>query len=493
MPDPVWYRSLYWRIAIGFVAVLAVLLAAQALVFLWITGRTAGVWPGRSPAEYAQLIAADVSMVMAEQPTLDLDTYLNQRYTSPYRSFAVVMRDRKVIYGRQVPPSPMIGRAALAQLLGPGFGRGGRAGGRGVSDGPSRGAAAFVFAPVRIADETVAMVAVSDGPPPLSATLSQFGPTLAIEALAVLLVGAAVVALLVFRPARRRLAELQSAAQAIGSGRADVRAPEEGGDEVAQLARAFNEMAGRLEARAQALADADRTRRQLLADISHELATPLAAIRGYVETLGMAEVTLDAATRQRYLSIVSEEAERLEQMIGDLLDLAKLEGSSRTLHPEPVLVSQLFSRVADRHAPVLLERNITLHVELADPALMVECEAPRLEQALQNLASNAVRHTPAGGHLRMCGRADDDAVVLVVEDSGPGIPEEHLGRVFDRFYKVDVSRTGTSLPSGTGLGLSIVQAIVLQHHGTVRVSNAPGAGARLEIRLPLVHPPSADL
>jgi len=104
-----------------------------------------------------------------------------------------------------------------------------------------------------------------------------------------------------------------------------------------------------------------------------------------------------------------------------------------------------------------------------------------------------VRHTPEGGRLRLCGRADDDAVVLVVEDSGPGIPQEHLGRVFDRFYKVDVSRTGTTLPSGTGLGLSIVQAIVMQHHGTVRVSNTPGAGARFEIRLPAVHLPSVEL
>jgi len=170
MPDPVWYRSLYWRIAIGFVAVLAVLLAAQAVVFLWITGRTAGVWPGRSPAEYAQLIAADVATVIAEQPALDLDTYLNQRYTSPYRSYAVVTRDRTIIYGRQVPPSPMIGRAALTQLLGPGAvpdggdrgrGRGGRPGfgGRGVPDGPGRGGGSFVFAPVRVPGGHVAIVA----------------------------------------------------------------------------------------------------------------------------------------------------------------------------------------------------------------------------------------------------------------------------------------------------------------------------------------------
>jgi signal transduction histidine kinase len=348
----------------------------------------------------------------------------------------------------------------------------------------------FAFAPVRFADATVAMVAVSQEAPPLSVTLSLFGPTIAVEALVVLLFGASAAALLVFRPARRRLAALQSAVQAIGSGRSDVRAPEGGGDEVAQLAVSFNEMAARLEARARALADADRTRRQLLADISHELATPLAAIRGYVETLGMSELSLDEPTRHRYLGIVTEEAERLEHMIGDLLDLAKLEGTARSFVAAPVLVSQLLDRVSDRHAPALLEREITLETSLADPGLTVSGEATRLEQALQNLAANALRHTPVGGRIFLRAAPDGEDVVIVVEDTGPGIPEEHLVRVFDRFYKVDVSRTGTALPSGTGLGLSIVQAIVTQHGGAVAVSNVPGAGARFEIRLP-AHPQPA--
>ena len=509
MPNPAWYRSLYWRIALGFVAVLAVLLAVQAVVFLLVTGRTASVWPGRSPGEYAQLIAADLATVMAEQPALDLEEHLNDHFSSGYRAFAVVTSDRRAIYSRRIPPPQGIARAATTRLVeagglppgseggrGRGGGRGatGRGGdasgrsGRGATP-PSRPPATFAFAPVRLADVTVAMVAVSQEPPPMSVTLSQFGPTLAVEALVMLLLGASAVALLVFRPARRRLSALQSAVQAIGSGRSDVRAPEGGGDEVAQLARAFNDMAARLEARAQALSDADRTRRQLLADISHELATPLAAIRGYVETLSMSEVLLDDVTRLRYLGIVTEEAERLEHMIGDLLDLAKLESGGHSFVAVPVLVSQLLDRVSDRHAPALSEGGIGLDVSLSDPALTVTGDATRLEQALQNLASNALRHTPPGGRIRLEAFEADGSVVLAVEDTGPGIPEEHLGRVFDRFYKVDVSRTGTALPSGTGLGLSIVQAIVTQHGGTVGISNTPGAGARFEIRLP-PQPPS---
>jgi signal transduction histidine kinase len=108
----------------------------------------------------------------------------------------------------------------------------------------------------------------------------------------------------------------------------------------------------------------------------------------------------------------------------------------------------------------------------------------RLEQALQNLVANAIRHTPAGGRVQMSANRDGGDICIAVEDSGPGIPPEHLGRVFDRFYKVDVSRTGTEQPSGSGLGLSIVRAIALRHGGTITAGASPLGGARFEMRLP---------
>jgi signal transduction histidine kinase len=107
--------------------------------------------------------------------------------------------------------------------------------------------------------------------------------------------------------------------------------------------------------------------------------------------------------------------------------------------------------------------------------------------------ANAIRHTPSGGRVSVTARRDGDSCVLAVEDSGAGIPVEHLGRIFDRFYKVDESRTGTEVPSGSGLGLSIVQAIVHRHQGTVSASNVRGGGARFEIRLPLQDPNSSAI
>jgi two-component system sensor histidine kinase BaeS len=243
-------------------------------------------------------------------------------------------------------------------------------------------------------------------------------------------------------------------------------------------------MAARLEERTRALEVADRTRRQLLADVSHELSTPLSAIRGYVETLEMDDAKIDPAAKRRYLHIVTEEAERLEHIIGDLLDLARLEGGGVAFSDDEVSVAALFGRIRDRHAQTVSAKRIALETIGADAVPVVQGDANRLEQAVQNLVANAIRHTPEGGRVEVRAEAVDGAVRLAVTDTGPGIPEEHLPHIFDRFYKADASRAGTSVPSGSGLGLSIVQAIVERHGGSVTAANVAGGGARFEIALP---------
>jgi two-component system, OmpR family, sensor kinase len=505
MPDQVWYRSLYWRIAIGFVALLAVLLLAQAVIFLWLTDRMIGT-PSRTPSELAEFVAGELAPALEVDPALDLPRHVRQQFGRIFQPFLVLLDDgrsgsnrpgglppnleartRMQLARRDIAPLPRAFpevRGPMPESLEELAARGSRGGpGRGASGRGALAAGGSVFAPIVVNGQVRGLVAVPGAPPPFSIALNELGPTLTWLGLLLLGLGATVTALLIFRPAHTRLRALEQAARALGEGRTDVRALE-GGDEVGSLARTFNAMAGDLETRARALEEADRDRRQLLADVSHELMTPLTAIRGYAETLAMGHVPMDDAARQRYVGIVLQETNRLEAIIGDLLDLARLEGGGDSLTLEAVPVAHLFGRVRDRHDPVVRERGITLAFEIAADVLSIHGDEGRLEQALQNIAANAIRHTPQGGTVTLRAAAEDDEVLISVHDTGPGIPPEHLPRVFDRFYKVDAARTGTAVPSGSGLGLSIVRAIVERHGGSVRATNAPEGGAVFELRLP---------
>ena len=294
---------------------------------------------------------------------------------------------------------------------------------------------------------------------------------LTLVAAGVLIVGTVLASAVIFGPARRRLLALESAARRLGGGDLSARAPDRGGDEIGAVASAFNAMADELGTRAAALAASDRVRRQLLADVSHELTTPVTAMRGYLETLTMPEIALDEATRARYLTIISDEAARLEHIIGDLLDLARLEGGGGSLTIEDVSVSQLFERVAARHERACQVGQLTIAPSIEPGADVVAGNRDRLEQALQNLAANAIRYAPPGSTIRLAARAAAGGVAISVEDEGPGIAPEHLPHIFDRFYKAEASRTGTS--GGSGLGLSIVKAIVERHGARISVSSRP--------------------
>jgi signal transduction histidine kinase len=461
---------------------LATLLVVQTLLFLWLTGRFVTSPLSRTPQELADHVARDVSEALSDDPGLDLGEHLRERFGDIRQPFVVIMRD-----GRRASNRPgMLPRGFAGG--GPGR-RGPRSDGGGERQPEARrgGRAnpAQVFAPIVVGDAQVGWVAVPSNPPPIPVLLQELGPTLIWSGLALLAVGAMVTALLIFRPAQKRLQSLEEAARALGEGRTDVRADEAGGDEVAALAREFNRMASDLNARAAALARSDEARRQLLADVSHELMTPLTAIRGYVETLAMPALKADEASRHRYLEIVDAETYKLEAIIGDLLDLARLEGGGGNLVMEAVPVKDLFQQIVDRHGPTIDNHRLTVTVAVPED-LSVYGDAHRLEQALQNIAANALRHTPEGGRLELRGERRGDRIRLSVRDTGPGIPEEHLSHLFDRFYKADPARSH----AGSGLGLSIVRAIVQRHGGTVSAQNAPEGGAVFEIDLPVSDSPA---
>ncbi len=483
--DRLWYRSLYWRVALGLFAFLALMLAAEAGLLLWTSDRLAGSMPARSPRRLAVMVASDLASAISANPEQDLQEYVRDQFGHIVQTFVVVMRDGRVASNHDDVPERLRQAITVERQRMEQFGREGPSG-PGGPGGPERGRGRSLppdvpweSAVIRVEGRPTGIVSVMTGPPPFSRVLRAMGPTMAVVAGAVLIFGTALIAFFVFGPARRRLKEVQSATERLGAGDLAARAPERGGDEVAAVARSFNRMADDLTTRTRALESADRARRQLLADVSHELLTPITAMRGYLETLAMPEVQLDAATRERYLSIVNDETHRLEHIVGDLLDLARLEGGGTTLRRERVAIASLFDRVRARHERAAATKGVGLSTVIGRGAEFVEGDPERLEQALQNLAANALRHTPDGGEIRLEATVSGDRIHVRVRDTGAGIPPEHLPLIFDRFYKADAARKAAA---GSGLGLSIVKAIVERHGGTIAASN--DRGAVFDISLP---------
>ncbi|MCA1583209.1 MAG: HAMP domain-containing histidine kinase [Acidobacteria bacterium] len=471
MAERAWLRSFYWRIAAGVIVLLAAVLAAQVGLFLWLAVRTEGGLPPRMLHDVARLVATDLTAAIEADPSIDLARYARRRIESLHRPAVVLLLDGRIIAPPDVRVPPRLLSFGRRQLD-----RAEPAGEEPVGAYELRRPTAF--APVVVHGKVVAGVLV----PPVRGprrVVGEFGPLLAGGLVALLVCGAAVGALLIFRPAQARLRALEDAARRLGEGDPSARAPVKGSDEIADVAHAFNRMADELVARQADLTAADRARRQLLADVSHELRTPLTAIRGYAETLTLPPFSPVAAEGLRAVGVIREEVERIDRLVDDLLDVARYEAGGVQLTLEPMLVAELFARVEARHAPEARERGVRLSSRIAPGAERLTADARRLEQALQNLAANALRHTPAGGEVTLTAERVAGRLSVSVRDTGAGIPAEHVPHVFDRFYKADPARA----ESGTGLGLSIVRAIVERHGGHVTVRSTPGVETVFEIAL----------
>lgn len=530
MRERVWFRSLYWRVAFGFVAFLAVMLLVQGGLLFWLVARSSDDVAGRSPADFAAFVASDLSAAFAAGRIADPAAYLVEHYGGVSRPVGLVMTDGRVLSSHPddrlpVPLVEMAQRRLRGRWRPPGAGPssdtqtdrlpvpGGEPGGMvpprdgppGVPGDPLRrvppamgggpqgmgGRPRGIGLASVLKDGSVIGLVVVPPVEPFPILLRQFAPTALATALGLLILATSLAALFVFRPAQQRLRALEQAARQLGAGELKARAPVAGGDEVSSVARAFNAMADELDRRAKALLAETDARRQLFADVSHELMTPLTAIRGYLETLQMTEVQLDDDARRRYLGIVSAEAERLEHIIGDLLDLARLEAGGGTLASGPLDAQALFTRVVERHEREARGQGVRLTSHVDPGAAELVGDGVRLEQVLQNLAANALRHTPAGGQIELRAEARESGVALLVSDTGEGIAPEHLSRVFDRFYKADEARGANG--RGSGLGLSIAKAIVERHGGTMTVRSEPGRETVFEVVLPRrTMPPSGS-
>ena len=220
-------------------------------------------------------------------------------------------------------------------------------------------------------------------------------------------------------------------------------------------------------------------RRDFVANVSHELRTPLASLRAMAEALQDGGLE-DPGLARRFLTQMVQEVDRLSRLAEELLDLSVLESGAVRLRKERLRAPALLEEVAERFAPAADRKQIHLSVEAED--LEVVADRERVLQALANLVDNALKFTPEGGSVRLRAERRAGGVAFVVEDTGPGIPAEHLSRIFERFYRVEPSRARRS--GGAGLGLAITKHIALAHGGRVEATNLPEGGARFTLLLP---------
>ncbi len=267
------------------------------------------------------------------------------------------------------------------------------------------------------------------------------------------------------------LRQLDAAAHAMAAGNLQVRVQPGPVREVADLARSFNRMADTLE-------DADRQRRQLTADVAHELRTPLSIIKGRLEGI---EDGVYRADPEQVAGLLDEVA-LLERLIEDLRLLALADAGQLALAPELVDPAGLLQDARRSFAHQAQERGVELRVEPGPALPELTADPQRIAQVLGNLVSNALRHTPAGGTVVLVAGAEPDGVLFEVRDSGVGIAPEDLPRIFDRFYRADTSRARAS--GGAGLGLAIARRIVEAHGGRIWATSAPGQGTTVHFVLP---------
>jgi signal transduction histidine kinase len=313
------------------------------------------------------------------------------------------------------------------------------------------------------------------GPRSFDATLSRSLALAILAAGAVAMIAAFALSRRILRPVEA----LTSAARRLAGGDLAQRVKVSSGDEIGDLARAFNAMAA-------AVARAEELRRGLVADVAHELRTPLTNIRCQLEAIqdGL------AAPDRSAIDSLHEETMLLKRLVDDLQDLALAEAGELRLDRADLSVPAELEKAAAAFQAGARENGIALTVEAGDALPAVFADAERLGQILRNLLSNALAHTPAGGRIVIRAGRRGDSVEITVRDSGPGISPEHLPLVFERFYRTDASRSRAT--GGAGLGLAIVRQLARAHGGEVRAESVPGSGASFHVLLPAAAPSSSQ-
>ncbi len=303
------------------------------------------------------------------------------------------------------------------------------------------------------------------------------------------LVVSVALALIVARSIAKPIQHVAQAAGAIAAGDLRQTAPVEGPNEVQELASNFNTMADRVRA-------SQQSQRDFLANVSHELKTPLTSIRGFAQAI-VDGAAGEAESIRKSASIIHDESERMARMVGELLDLSRIETGQMAMRRLPVPVGEVLRSCVEKQSLRAGGANISLTLDAPADLPAIQGDGDRLAQVFGNLIDNALKHAPAGGKVIVSARAMTGssvarrgkpwpgAVEVSVTDTGPGIPPEDLARIFERFYQIDKSRARAGSSGSLGLGLAIAKEIVAAHGGSIHAESVTGLGTKFVVRLPI--------
>ena len=315
-------------------------------------------------------------------------------------------------------------------------------------------------------------------------TVQNLNAEILIIILRAILIGFAIAVIISLVISKTLIAPIQGmtkAAEAMADGDFSRKIPVESADEIGVLAKTFNDMALQIETMLEELKRVETLRREFVANVSHELRTPLTNIRSYAETISE-DKDIPPEMEDEFLRIIINQSDRMTKIVQDLLELSRHDSGASVLAIEEFSIEQA---VRDVYAAIALEarkRKHVLNLELEWKLPNIKGDRAKIEQVLMNIIANALKYTPDGGTIAIYSGKTGDDVWVKIEDTGVGIPAEDLGRVFDRFYRVDKARSRES--GGTGLGLSIAREIVTRHGGDITIESTPGVGTAVTMRLP---------
>jgi len=303
--------------------------------------------------------------------------------------------------------------------------------------------------------------------------------------MAITLLFALIIGLIIIRIITRNYSKIVTVMEKFKKGDLQARVVCKSMGDEQRLGAMFNEMADILTDNIDKLREVENLRRELIANVSHDLRTPIAIIRGYIETLQMKEETITVEERKQYINTVKESADKLEKLVNELFELSKLEANQVLAKKEPFIISELVSDISNKYQLIAKTKNISINTVLSKELTPVFADVSLIERVLQNLIDNALKFTPSGGKIEIkTSKSTDNAIEISVTDNGIGIPENDREQIFARYYRAN---NFTDLKNNTGLGLAIAKKILDLHQTTLDLVSKENTGSTFIFKLKCIQ------